>query len=625
MNTAAEAMFGYRAAEVEGKPISILMRERHRRQNHTGWGRWRTSDGQYIAAGRHQKWVGLRKSGDEFPVALSITSWRERSAEQVTVIVQDLSREQATEGELRLLESAIKATTQVTVVTDIESRIQWVNPAFTDVTGYSYQEALGRKMSLLKSGEQDPAFYADLWMTILGGKIWRGSLVNRRKNGTVYNARQVIAPVRDHFGEITHFISVNEDVTGDTRLRNMLKKTSERYRRLFENSPLALWEEDFSQVKTYLDDLRASGVQDLRAYFAAHHDAIIRCASLIRIVDVNAAAVRMTGAHGKAQLLGDLRAVFDEDSYSNLADQLAWLSDGHLTYQSNVVNRSFSGDTLYVDLKLNIAPEFAATWSEVIVSIEDISKRRQREKQLEHATKMEAVGQLTGGIAHDFNNVLTVISGNLRLMTEMAGSKYTGDMGEMLADALSAADDGAALTSRLLAFSRPPAAVIKLQDINRLIEDFTLLTSRSLGPGIEVVTRLATDLPQALTDANVLANALLNLSLNARDAMPNGGRLTLETGSGDIELTGTPKSNPVDCVIIEISDTGCGMSADILAKATEPFFTTKALEDGTGLGLSMAYEFTRDFGGDLRISSTPGVGTTVALYLPLEPAGKRGA
>ena len=242
-----------------------------------------------------------------------------------------------------------------------------------------------------------------------------------------------------------------------------------------------------------------------------------------------------------------------------------------------------------------------------------------------HAMKMEAVGQLTGGVAHDFNNVLTVISGNLRLLADLPGHNFSTDMREMLNDALSAADDGARLTSRLLAFSRISEPHRQLIDINSVVDDFAELLRSTLGGGVDVDTRLADDLARLHLDRSAFGNALMNLSLNANDAMPDGGRLTFSTRSGCIEAgagSGVAIIEPTPCVIVEVADTGCGMSADVLARATEPFFTTKNLDEGSGLGLSMVYEFIRECGGDLKISSTPGAGTTIALYLPLQPAAE---
>ncbi len=528
---------------------------------------------------------------------------------------------------LRLLAAAFEAAAHSTVIADIEGHIVWVNAAFTRVTGYTAEEAIGKKTSLLKSGDQDAAYYKNLWETILAGDTWLGTLVNQRKDGTSYLERQAITPVPGESGKIEHFIAIKEDITEAVRTQEALRKSADRYRRLFDKSPLALWEEDYSAVKVYIDELQNSGVSDLRAYFDAHPEAVRSCASLIKVVEVNEAAIKLVGAASKEEVLGNLPKFFTDSSYDALKDQLVCLAAGNLFYETEADNMTLDGGQLSVKLNLRIAPEFSRCWSEVNISLEDISERKLREKQLANALKMEAVGQLTSGIAHDFNNVLTVISGNLRLLTEMSGHEMSEQTAEMMADVLSAADDGAQLTTRLLAFSRKPVADGDVADIKDAIVDFVGLIERTLGSGIQVEMKLDDDLGTMKTDASAFGNALLNLSLNARDAMQAGGRLTFTASNGFIEpgdlAGGFTVAEPIPCIIVEVTDTGIGMSANVLAKAIEPFFTTKELEDGSGLGLSVVHEFTRECGGDLRISSTVGRGTTVALYLPLLDIARR--
>ncbi|MCH7538019.1 MAG: PAS domain S-box protein [Proteobacteria bacterium] len=616
LNTAARGMFGYGAAEIIGRPVAVLIPECRKSKRMTAK---RGGDGRRIAR------TGLRKDGEKFPIELTVSTLRIDGDEYFAAIVRDVSEQVAADKMLRLLEAATYAAANATIITDGDGLMVWVNPAFTALTGYTAEEALGRSTSLLKSGEQDESFYKDLWSTILAGKTWRGTLINRRKNGSVYSEQQAITPVRDPYGEIRHFVAIKEDITEAVQTQELLRKSGERYRRLFENSPLALWEEDYSAVKIYLDELKASGVTDFQDYFEEHPEAVRLCASMINVVDVNAAAVKMLVADNKNALIGELKNLLSQASYADLQEQLVWLIAGNLTYSAELVNQSLSGESLHVDLNLSIAAEFSSCWSEVLVCIEDISERKMQEKRMTHAMKMEAVGQLTGGVAHDFNNVLTVISGNLRLLADLPGHNFSTDMREMLNDALSAADDGARLTSRLLAFSRISEPHRQLIDINSVVDDFAELLRSTLGGGVDVDTRLADDLARLHLDRSAFGNALMNLSLNANDAMPDGGRLTFSTRSGCIEAgagSGVAIIEPTPCVIVEVADTGCGMSADVLARATEPFFTTKDLDEGSGLGLSMVYEFIRECGGDLKISSTPGAGTTIALYLPLQPAAE---
>jgi PAS domain S-box-containing protein len=241
------------------------------------------------------------------------------------------------------------------------------------------------------------------------------------------------------------------------------------------------------------------------------------------------------------------------------------------------------------------------------------------EAALRQSQKMEAIGQLTGGIAHDFNNMLTGISGSLEMMKRRLDAGRTDGIGRYLEVASASAQRAAALTHRLLAFARQQSLDIKAQDVNALVTSLDDILRRTLGEKIIYATHLASDLWLASTDANALESALLNLAINARDAMPNGGQLTIETANthldkGDIhkaddDVEGGPY------VVVCASDTGVGMTEDLIGKAFDPFFTTKPVGQGTGLGLSMIYGFMKQSGGHARIYSEVSKGTTVKLYL----------
>jgi PAS domain S-box-containing protein len=249
---------------------------------------------------------------------------------------------------------------------------------------------------------------------------------------------------------------------------------------------------------------------------------------------------------------------------------------------------------------------------------ERTSALMQAEEALRQSQKMEAVGQLTGGIAHDFNNLLAGISGSLEIITNRIAQGRYGDVERFTAAAQGAAKRAAALTHRLLAFSRRQTLDPKPTDPNRLIRGMEDLIRRTTGPGVALEVVASTGLWPVLIDAHQLENAVLNLCINARDAMPNGGRLTVETGNRwiDARTAKTQDLDPGQYVSICVSDTGDGMAPEVAARAFEPFFTTKPLGEGTGLGLSMIYGFVRQSGGQVRIYSEPEQGTMVCLYLP---------
>ena len=240
------------------------------------------------------------------------------------------------------------------------------------------------------------------------------------------------------------------------------------------------------------------------------------------------------------------------------------------------------------------------------------------EAALRQAQKMEAVGQLTGGLAHDFNNLLTGITGSLELLGHRLAQGRMSEADRYITSAQGAARRAASLTHRLLAFSRRQTLDPKPTDVRRLARGMEELIQRTVGPGITVEAVHAGGLWPVLVDPGQLENALLNLCINARDAMPDGGKLTVETGNRWLDQRAAEERDlPAgQYVSVCVSDTGVGMPPDVIAKAFEPFFTTKPIGEGTGLGLSMVYGFVKQSGGEIRIYSEPGQGTTVCLYLP---------
>ena len=243
---------------------------------------------------------------------------------------------------------------------------------------------------------------------------------------------------------------------------------------------------------------------------------------------------------------------------------------------------------------------------------------RQTEDRLRQSQKMEAVGQLTGGLAHDFNNLLTGIAGSLELLQTRIAQGQVRNVDRYIIAAQGAAKRAAALTHRLLAFSRQQTLDPKPTDVNRLVAGMEELVRRTVGPSIAVEAVAAGGLWSTLVDPSQLENALLNLCINARDAMPDGGKLTIETGNKWLDERAASERElvPGQYVTLCVSDNGIGMPPDVVKRAFDPFFTTKPIGQGTGLGLSMIYGFARQSGGQARIYSEVGQGTMVCLYLP---------
>jgi PAS domain S-box-containing protein len=255
----------------------------------------------------------------------------------------------------------------------------------------------------------------------------------------------------------------------------------------------------------------------------------------------------------------------------------------------------------------------------------DVTERRQTEQALEQtraalaqSQKMEAVGQLTGGIAHDFNNLLAAILGSLELL-ERELTQLSARAHRYVSVMRHAAERGANLTSRLLAFSRKQALAPQQTDLNKLVRNMSELLRSSLGDHIEIETVLAGGLWQTFIDQSQMESSLLNLAVNARDVMPDGGKLTIETGNSYLDPEYAASYNDVEAgpyVLVAVSDTGPGMTPEVMSRAFEPFYTTKEQGKGTGLGLSQVFGFVKQSGGHVKLYSEPGHGTTVKIYLP---------
>ena len=253
----------------------------------------------------------------------------------------------------------------------------------------------------------------------------------------------------------------------------------------------------------------------------------------------------------------------------------------------------------------------------------EAEERGRVEEALRQSLKMEAVGQLTGGLAHDFNNLLSGISGSLQLMNMRVSQGRTAEIGRYMDAAMTSVERAAALTHRLLAFSRRQTLDPKPTDVNRLIEGLRDMFSRTVGPGVKIETSLAPELWSTLCDPNQLENALLNLVINARDAMPDGGHITIETSncvladSRGLQIDSLSGRVPNgEYIALFVVDTGSGMPPSVIERAFDPFFTTKPIGQGTGLGLSMIYGFVQQSGGHVLLRSAEGHGATVAIYLP---------
>jgi PAS domain S-box-containing protein len=363
----------------------------------------------------------------------------------------------------------------------------------------------------------------------------------------------------------------------------------------------------------------AERTADRNALWQLTGDLMLRCTFEGKITAVNPAWTEVLG-WSENELIG--HSIFEfvhADDLSRTTQGALDLAEGRSHERFDNRYRHRDGSYRWISWSTRSSGEdITATGRDVTHEIEQSQALENTEAQLRQSQKMEAVGQLTGGLAHDFNNLLAGISGSLEMMHKRLQQRRYPDVERYMTAAQGATKRAAALTHRLLAFSRRQNLDPKPTKVNRLVAGMQDMIQRSVGPGISVQVVGAASLWPALVDQSQLENALLNLCLNARDAMPDGGQITIETANKWLDERaardqGVPEGQYLSLCV---TDTGTGMSAETISRAFEPFFTTKPLGQGTGLGLSMIYGFAQQSGGQVRIYSELGQGTTVCIYLP---------
>ena len=484
---------------------------------------------------------------------------------------------------LRKLSRAVEQSPVSVIITDTDGSIEYVNPKFTQVTGYSSDEVLGMNPRILKSGELSREVYREMWETITAGREWRGEFHNRKKDGELFWEFASISPIFDEQGRITHFVAVKEDITARKLTEESLARSEVHFRSLIENA------------------------LDIIAVVAP--DGAVRY--------INPPVERLLGYD--PMRAGNLN-VFDLIHPDDLAQAKAkfrrTLETGTRFEQVELRVRHANGSwrTLSAIGKPS-PPETGARG--LIINARDVTESRALEEQLRQSQKMEAVGQLAGGVAHDFNNLLTAILGYSDLLAERLRDD---DAGTQEVDEIRQAGERAAdLTRQLLAFSRKQVLELRVIDLNRVVSDTHKMLRRVIGEDIDLVTSLKERLCSVRADTGQIEQVLLNLAVNSRDAMPKGGKLTIETSEVELDESYSTfhfEVPPGRYVLLAVSDTGTGMDAKTLSHVFEPFFTTKEAGKGTGLGLSTVYGVVKQSGGHVTVYSEPGVGTTFKIYLP---------
>ncbi len=503
---------------------------------------------------------------------------------QLSQLLGRLRRQAASERERhsereRLFSAVVESSNDAIITKTLDGIITAWNQAAERLFGYTMAEAVGQHIDIIVPPERRAEVKEIL------GKIARGEAVEqyetqrRHRDGSEVHVSLAVAPIRSATGQIVGASKIAHDIGESKRTQKALHQEIEERQRIFETS------------------------QDL----------ILVTDSQGTFVQVSPSSMTILG-YEPAEMIGHSAVEFIQpDDLENTREEMRSARRGQ--HMRNFETRYVHKDGRPVMLT------WMGAWSEPVRRHffvgRDLTEKLAAEAQFRQAQKMEAIGQLTGGVAHDFNNILTVITGTIGILADaVADQPQLAAVANMIDEA---AERGASLTRHLLAFARKQPLQPREVDVNALVLETAKLLHPTLGEQIEIAPRLADDAWTALVDPNQLTTAILNLALNARDAMAGGGKIILETNNAILDEAYASMHNEVTAgnyVMIAVSDTGTGIPAANLEKVFDPFFTTKEIGKGTGLGLSMVFGFVKQSGGHIKIYSEVGYGTTIKIYLP---------
>jgi PAS domain S-box-containing protein len=499
------------------------------------------------------------------------------------VAIKDASRRWRMESHVQRLIAAVDSTNDVFFLTDADLKLTFVNAAFQSVTGHTIEDALGRTADFLR--EPSEAQKIDEYTkAIHNGDYWTGELINRRSDGTAYPVESSISPIHDRTGKLLGYVACERDLTQKRKLQDLVVTERNFVRSIVNSLDCAIYTMDRDYKLTHVNAMwdkypPQHGWLNLKKAPQTGESFLDYVADPAKILEIQVmfAAVLRNGQRQEYQVQGP--------------GKREWLvTIAPLKNEDQIVG--------------------------LIYTVDDRTKIQELQSQLFQSQKMETIGALAAGVAHDFNNLLQVIRGNLTLITQDTKNQpLDSRFGDIEEAAMRAAD----ITDQLLSFSRASDEKLIVFDFNKIIKEVGMLTQRSARGSISLEIKPWQHPLKVKMDANRAHQVLLNLVVNAQDAMPNGGRLTVASKPVNLSQKLAAKfEQPVGAPFLccSVSDTGMGIPGEIMDRIFDPFFTTKEKGKGTGLGLSIVHTVIRQSGGYLEVSSEVGKGTTFEIYLP---------
>ena len=522
----------------------------------------------------------FRSDGHIVPVLASASRIELYDRQLLLTVLRDVSERNRMDEQLRQLSRAVEQSPASIVITDRAGNITYVNPKFTAETGYTFAEAVGKNTRILKSGETSPETYVQLWQTITSGKEWRGEFHNRKKNGELYWESASISPITNEAGKITHYLAVKENITARKQAEEQLRKLS----RVVEQSPSSIIITD-----------KAGNIEYVNPKFTQ-----VTGYSVEEVVGKNPRLLKSCEMPAEAY----------KQLWNTITAGKEWHGEFH--------NKKKNGELFWESAAISPIMDADGNITHFLAEKDDITAKRQLEAQFLRAQRLESIGHLAGGIAHDLNNILVPIL----LSVEMLRDEVKTEEGlSMLAMLETSARRGADIVKQVLTFARGVEGQPVLLNPSHLVKEMTKIIQETFPKVITLKTGLLKSHWMVSGDATQLHQILLNLTVNARDAMPLGGTLGLALEDVTLDADAVqfiPGAKPGPYVLLKVSDTGTGIPPEVADKIFDPFFTTKGLEKGTGLGLSTVLGIVKSHGGFIQFNSEAGRGTEFKVYLPAQ-------